>query len=271
MEDSLLSNFTQVASRALEAAIDNTGPIPMTVDQKLARLGELTTIVTLISPFPAFISCGKSSLDKDRDLKKLSYNFLLAMMITNIIWLAYSVKISNIDLIVINSIGTLIASSFVGIYLFVKYKITRLSTHIARLLCGLLFSILASSQLTTPFVNGLIATSCSMVQYLFTLEGVKGILRTKDPARVDLLVAVACIFNSYAWGCYAYIVHDVFVFVPNVAAFFAGCINISLYLWTSGYLKDSSLVIKVLHKCCYSSAKMLPDKVKCEEELENEG
>ena len=159
-------------------------------------------------------------------------------MVTNIIWLAYSIKIENIDLIVINSIGTLIATTFVAIYLWVKFRITRLSTHIARFICGLLFSIIASSSYATPWATGLIATSCSMTQYLFTLEGVKGILRTKDPARVDILVAVACIFNSYAWGCYAYIVKDIFVLLPNVAAFFAGCINISLFMWTSGYLTD---------------------------------
>ena len=198
----------------------------------MARLGELTTIVTLISPFPAFISCGKSSIDKDRLLSKLSYNFILAMMATNIIWLAYSIKVENVDLIVINSIGTLIATSFVLIFLYVKYRITRLSTHIARFIGALIFSALVSSNLTGTQTNGIIATSCSMTQYMFTLEGVKGVLNSRDPDRVDILVAVACIFNSYAWGCYAYIVQDIFVFIPNVAAFFAGCINISLFLWT---------------------------------------
>lgn len=127
-------------------------------------------------------------------------------MVTNIIWLAYSIKVANIDLIVINSIGTLIATSFVLIFLYVKYRITRLSTHVARFVGGLTFSALVSTNLTSTWTNGVIATSCSMTQYLFTLEGVKGVLNTRDPDRVDILVAVACIFNSYAWGCYAYIV-----------------------------------------------------------------
>lgn len=68
MEDTLTANFTEVAYRFLEAAIDQNDvvSIAMTTDQKLARLGELTSIVTMISPFPAFVSCGKSSIDKDR-------------------------------------------------------------------------------------------------------------------------------------------------------------------------------------------------------------
>ena len=61
----------------------------------------------------------------------------------------------------------------------------------------------------------------------------KGVLQTKDPARVDLIIAIACIFNSIAWGCYAQLVGDIFVFIPNVAAFSAGFINISLYMWTT--------------------------------------
>ena len=86
---------------------------------------------------------------------------------------------------------------------------------------------------------------------------------------MNLPIAIACIFNSYAWGCYAYIVKDIFVFIPNVAAFGAGVINISLYMWTTGSLKDSSLPIKILHRCCNKQAKMLPDKVKDDLEIEN--
>lgn len=36
-----------------------------TLEQKLARLGELTMIVTLISPLPSFIFCHKSSFEKN--------------------------------------------------------------------------------------------------------------------------------------------------------------------------------------------------------------
>ena len=59
------------------------------------------------------------------------------------------------------------------------------------------------------------------------------------------------------------------MFVPNVAAFGAGVINISLYMWTTGSLKDTSLPIKILHRCCNKQAKMLPDKVKDDLEIEN--
>jgi len=125
-------------------------------------LGELTTIITLISPLPSFIFCHKTSFQKNEQLAKLSFNFLLAMMVTNYIWLAYSLKIENIDLIIINSLGTIIASTFVTLYLYVKFKVGRIHIHLLRLVIGLIFAFSVCSSLTDPWTNGLIATSMSM-------------------------------------------------------------------------------------------------------------
>ena len=84
------------------------------------------------------------------------------MMVTNYVWLAYSIKITNIDLIIINSLGSLIASSFVSMYLYVKYKVARIHDHLPKLAVGIIFAIFASSPLTNSWLNGLIATSMSM-------------------------------------------------------------------------------------------------------------
>lgn len=239
-------------------------------DQKLARLGELTTLITLISPLPAFISCHKRSSEKNAMLAKISFNFLLAMWMTNVIWLAYSIKIENIDILVINAIGTLIASIFVTIFLYVKFKVARFTTHLSRLILGILFTIAVSSSLTDKWSNGLVATLCSMTQYVFILDGVKGILRTKDPEKTNLPLAIACIFNSIVWGYYAYLVADVFIMIPNVAALFAGISQICLYLWTMRSISDKSLPIKVLHRCFLKQKKILPSNKKDEFEIEEE-
>ena len=180
--------------------------------------------MTLISPLPTFIFCHKSNYEKNEQLAKISFNFLLAMMSTNSIWLAYSLKVFNLDLVIINGLGTLIATCFVMMYLYVKFKVTRLTVHLPRLCLSVIFAMLGSSSLTTPWQNGLIAVAMSMCQYIFILEGVKGVLQTKDPDRVDLIIAIACIFNALAWGTYSIIVNDIFVFAPNVAAICAGFI-----------------------------------------------
>ena len=84
------------------------------------------------------------------------------MWATNTVWLAYSIKIMNVDLIVINSLGTFIASCFLVIYLYVKSKVARLSIHIIRLVIGIGLALSFSSNLTSPWTNGLLATLMSM-------------------------------------------------------------------------------------------------------------
>jgi len=144
----------------------------MTLDMRLARLGELTTMVTLISPLPAFVSCHKKSFEKNKMLEKISFNFLLAMFICNETWLAYAIKIDNMDLVVINALGTIIAGLFVFMFLYVKTKVTNPHKYIALLLGGIIFATLVSSNLIEPWTNGLIATLLSMSQYVFTLDSV---------------------------------------------------------------------------------------------------
>lgn len=155
-------------------------------------------------------------------LQRISYNFLLAMFVTNEVWLAYAVKIANADLVVINALGTFIAGTFVSLFIYIKCKVTRPSKQLLLLVPAALFMTYVSSGCVDPWTNGLIATTCSMIQYVFTLESVKVTLQTKDPEKVNLIVAFACLISAYAWSCYAIVVGDVFVFVPNVAAFAAG-------------------------------------------------
>lgn len=186
------------------------------------------------------------------------------MMTNNIVWLAYSLKINSIDLIVVNGLGTLVSITWIALYIYVKSKVARFLDHLPRLACAIIFAILVSSSLTDDWMNGLIATSMSMTVYLFTLEGVKGILQTKDPNKVDVIIAIACIFNSLAWGTYAKLVGDAFVFVPNIAAFGAGWINIFLYMWTTDQLSDNALPIKMLHRCCLKKSATLPKETRAE-------
>jgi len=41
-------------------------------------------------------------------------------------------------------------------------------------------------------------------------------------------------------------------------------------LWTTGSLSDKNFVIRILHKFCDPTSKVLPDKFKCDAEVDNE-
>lgn len=56
-------------------------------------------------------------------ISKVSYKYLLANFVCSAVWLAYSLKAENIDLIIINLIATIITSVFLGLYIYAKIKV----------------------------------------------------------------------------------------------------------------------------------------------------
>lgn len=82
-----------------------------------ARMGELSSIFTIVSPLPEFISCHKPNKQKYDMLKTISYNYLLALWIMNTAWVAYDWKAELEDIIPINVIGMISALIFILMYI----------------------------------------------------------------------------------------------------------------------------------------------------------
>lgn len=68
-------------------------------------------------------------------LKSISFKYLLANFFCYQVWLAYSVKAENPDLIVINGLGSIITTLFLLLFMYVKYQ---LNQYIVPLLSTLL-------------------------------------------------------------------------------------------------------------------------------------
>jgi len=77
----------------------------------------------LISPFPAFVFCHKKNLEKNEQIKGISYTYLLANFVCSAVWLAYSFKVNNMDLIIINTVASIITAFFLIMYLYVKVMV----------------------------------------------------------------------------------------------------------------------------------------------------
>ena len=116
------------------------------------------------------------SYEKNKQLENISFNYLLTMVMFNLVWVAYACKVNNMDLKIIYGVGVAITMSFFVLFLYVKYKVGKLAQYLPRLAVGLSFTVFASSSLTDENVNGLIATTLSMCSFLFILEDVKGVL-----------------------------------------------------------------------------------------------
>ena len=130
--------------------------------------------------------------------------------------------------------------------------------------------ILIFSELITTDMTGLIATSMNSFSYIATLGSVKKTLLTKDPASINIGVAICGACNSTAWLCYAFLIKDIFIFIPNFCGVMVAIILLSLYLWTLHIVDNEFPVIKILHYHMLDGGrKALPRKKKDKEEDDN--
>lgn len=173
---------------------------------KLASLGQLTTILLLISPFPSFVFCHKKSLEKNAQIANISYKYLLANFLCNAVWLAYSLKVENMDLIVINFLGTLISSIFLTLYIYVKIKVGHHQRSFLLLFLTSPLLWISFSESVAIKYTGLMAVSLSVTMYAMSLDNISNTLKTRDSAQVNMGITVACVLNGIIWSFYAILV-----------------------------------------------------------------
>lgn len=94
----------------------------MVLEKKVACVGQLTTLVLLLSPFPSFVFCHKKTLEKNKQISSISFSYLLANFVCNAVWLGYSFKVESPDLIILNLLGSVLTAFFLMLFLYVKVK-----------------------------------------------------------------------------------------------------------------------------------------------------
>ena len=214
------------------------------LEQKLAAVGQLTTIIMLVSPFPNFVFCHKKSLDANKQVSAISSRYLFVNFMNNAVWLVYSLKIDNSDLIIINSLGSLISFFFLALYLYVKARVGRYAEH-SGLLVVAPVPLLAWQYLSSDW-TGLLATTLSISAYIVSLDSVSHTLKTRDAKTVNMGIVGASVINGLVWMMYAIIERDIYVLMPNIAALISSAIQLELWKWAKGDLDNTHWFIRWL-------------------------
>lgn len=181
-------------------------------------------------------------------VSKVSYKYLLANFVNNAVWLAYSLKVENTDLIIINFLGTLITCFFLSLYIYAKMKVGHHQRSFLLLLITIPLIIFSfSEQLSTEY-TGILGTTLSISAYAISLDNISVVLKTRNKSAVNMGLTVACVLNGTIWMVYAILVRDIYVLIPNVAALLSAAIQMNLYQWTTGKIEDTNWFIKILQK-----------------------
>jgi len=184
------------------------------MENKLACIGQLTTIILLVSPLPQFVFCHKKSLEKNASIKEISFKYLLANFLCYQVWVAYSLKVDNIDLIIINMLGAVINTIFLVLYMYVKCTVGQHSQYMLMILVSLPMVYMAHSSALSMDNTGLFATTLSVMMYGLTLDSVGDTLKTRDGKTVNLGITAACIVNGLIWFFYSLLVKDIYLCIP---------------------------------------------------------
>ena len=84
----------------------------------------------------------------------------------------------------------------------------------------------------------------NLASYLTILDSVQATLTQKDPKTINLFVTCAAGMSATNWMIYAMIKGDYFIFAPCFVGLQVFILNISLYIWTLGYIKDNNRLIR---------------------------
>ena len=113
-------------------------------------------------------------------LKTMSYKYLLSNFVNSAVWLAYSIKVQNDDLIIINVIATLITGLFFTMFLYVKIKIGRYYELLMMALAASPVVVLPYTDYVTTNYAGIMATSLSVFAYAVSLDTISMTLKTRN-------------------------------------------------------------------------------------------
>lgn len=229
-----------------------------------ARMGELSSILTIVSPLPEFISCHKPDKERFAMLKSISFNYLLALWVMNTTWVAYAIKAHLDDIIAINLLGMVSALIFILLYLQIKFSLTLPRTEVVGFICTVPYTVFIFTNAFSTELTGILAMILNLLSYVTILDSLNDTLSTKDPETINLVVTLSAGFNSSAWTGYAFLINDFFIFLPCFLGFLVFLLNMYLYMWTIGIFADDNFIINILKNQFLKSQEISIDKVKIE-------
>ena len=137
-----------------------------------AKMGEITSLLTLISPLPSFMFCHKPNHEKIHMLNGISYSYLISLYVMNATWVAYCIKEGLDDIIVINLLGMLSALIFILIYIYTKYQDELPVYDIVVFISTLPFTVFVYTDVFSSDFTGFLAVLLSIFSYVTTLGNV---------------------------------------------------------------------------------------------------
>ncbi|XP_047329142.1 bidirectional sugar transporter SWEET14-like [Impatiens glandulifera] len=196
-------------------------------------LGNIISFGVFLAPIPTFYKIVKKKSTQGFQ----SVPYLIALF-SCMLWIYYAlVKTNAFFLITINSIGCVIETIYIVIFLIYATKNSRILT--VKILVLLNIGVLSLIVLLTHFlvkstskrlkILGWICLVFNITVFVAPLGVLKQVIRTKSAEFMPFPLSACLTLNAVAWFFYGLLLKDYFIALPNILGFVFGIIQMILY------------------------------------------
>ncbi|GMY15181.1 bidirectional sugar transporter SWEET12-like [Fagus crenata] len=195
-------------------------------------LGNIISFVVFLAPVPTFIRvCKKKSTEGFQ-----SVPYVVALF-SSMLWLYYAtLKSDEILLITINSVGCVVETIYVAVYIAFAPKQARLFT--LRLLILMNFGGFCLTLLLSQFlakgenrvrVLGWVCVTFSVSVFAAPLSIMRVVIRTKSVEFMPFNLSFFLTLSAIMWLLYGVLQKDLYVALPNILGLIFGVLQMVLY------------------------------------------
>ncbi|KAM3752093.1 hypothetical protein ACB098_04G162900 [Castanea mollissima] len=201
-------------------------------------LGNIISFVVFLAPVPTFVRvCKKKSTEGFQ-----SVPYVVALF-SAMLWLYYaSLKSNEILLITANTVGFVVETIYIAIYIVYAPKQARMFT--LRLLILMNFGGFCSILLLSHFlaqgdtrvrVLGWVCVAFSVSVFAAPLSIMRVVIRTKSVEFMPFYLSLFLTLSAIIWFLYGVLQKDLYVGLPNILGFIFGVLQMVLYMIYKNY------------------------------------
>ncbi|XP_072950508.1 bidirectional sugar transporter SWEET14-like [Typha angustifolia] len=206
-------------------------------------LGNVISFMVYLAPLPTFYRVYRKK--STEGFQSLPY---VVALFSSMLWIYYAfLKTNAYLLITINSIGCIIETVYIVMYLTYAPKTAKISTAKILLLLnvgmfGLIFllTLLLSNGSNRVSILGWVCVGFSVSVFVAPLSIIRLVIRTKSVEFMPFSLSFFLTLSAVVWFSYGLLTKDKYVALPNIIGFLFGISQMVLYI----VYKDTKLIVK---------------------------
>ncbi|CAI9113144.1 OLC1v1013690C1 [Oldenlandia corymbosa var. corymbosa] len=198
----------------------------------LGILGNIISLIVYLAPAPTFYRIIRKKSTEGFH----SFPYVVSLL-SCMLWIDYAIIRSDVLLITINSIGCLIETVYILLFIVHATRETKICTlKLVILLNVITFGLIC---VLTEFLTkgpqkirilGWINVSLAAAVFVAPLSIMKKVINTRSVEFMPFWLSFSLVLSAVTWFTYGLLLKDMYITVPNIVGFLFGMVQVALYV-----------------------------------------